>query len=156
MDYTIVELAERRIIGPVIRTSNNAPDCSEKIGGLWQSFMGEGMAESVPNAVTEPYMCYGLYYDYSMEDGSYAMMVGSESAQGDAPEHMEELVIPAGTYAKFTVHGDCVSTVVKAWEEIWAMEDLTARRAWTVDFEAYPPAADQNDTDIDLYIAITR
>ena len=54
MDYTVVELAESRIIGPVIRTSNDAPDCSEKIGGLWQSFMGEGMAESVPNASSEP------------------------------------------------------------------------------------------------------
>ena len=154
MDYTVVELAESRIIGPVIRTANDAPDCSEKIGGLWQSFMGEGMAESVPNASSEPYMCYGLYYDYSMEDQSYAMMVGSASAQGAVPERMEELIIPAGTYAKFTVHGDCVNTVVEAWNEIWAMEELTSRRAWTVDFEAYPPSDDQSDTDIDLYIAI--
>ena len=82
------------------------------------------------------------------------MMVGSASAQGAVPERMEELIIPAGTYAKFTVHGDCVNTVVEAWNEIWAMEELTSRRTWTVDFEAYPPSDDQSDTDIDLYIAI--
>ena len=154
MEYTIVELPERRIVGPTIRTSNSAPDCAEKIGGVWQSFMSDGMAESVPNASVEPYACYGLYYDYDMADESYAMMVGCESAQGALPEEMEELVIPAGTYAKFTVHGACVNTVIKAWDEIWAMEDLAAKRAWTVDFEAYPPSEDQNDTDIDLYIAI--
>ena len=50
MEYTIVELPERRIVGPTIRTSNSAPDCAEKIGGVWQSFMSDGMAESVPNA----------------------------------------------------------------------------------------------------------
>ncbi|WP_139650540.1 GyrI-like domain-containing protein [Raoultibacter phocaeensis] len=156
MEYTIVELPERRVVGPVIRTSNGAPDCSEKIGGLWQAFMGNGMAESVPDAVTEPYTCFGLYYDYAMDDETYAMMVGCESSGEPVPETMEELVIPAGTYAKFTVHGDCVNTVVQAWNEIWAMEDLTARRAWTVDFEAYPAMEDENDTDIDLYIALAK
>lgn len=156
MDYTIVELAERRIVGPVARTANSAPDCSEKIGGLWQAFMGSGMAESVPDAVSEPYTCFGLYYDYAMSDESYAVMVGCETSGDALPDGMEELVIPAGSYAKFTVHGDCVNTVAEAWNEIWAMEDLTARRAWTVDFEAYPPAEDQNDTDIDLYIALAQ
>lgn len=154
MDYTIVELAERRIIGPAIRTANEAPDCAEKIGELWQSFMGQGMAESIPEARFEPYHCYGLYYDYNMSDGSYAMMVGSESAADAAPADMEELIVPAGTYAKFTVHGDCVNTVIEAWNEIWKMEELTAKRAWTVDFEAYLPSDDPSDTDIDLYIAL--
>ncbi|MEG0375884.1 MAG: GyrI-like domain-containing protein, partial [Raoultibacter sp.] len=100
------------------------------------------------------YTCYGLYFDYTMADQSYAMMIGSESAGGKVPSDMQELIIPAGTYAKFTVHGDCVNTVIQAWEAIWAMEELTQRRLWTVDFEAYPPAEDPNDTDIDLYIAI--
>lgn len=154
MDYTIVELAERRIVGLTINTSNSDPDCTEKIGGVWRAFMDEGMAESVPEAVTEPYLCFGLYYDYAMADQSYTMMVGCESAGGRACNPLQELVIPAGTYAKFTVHGDCVDTVVEAWNEIWAMEELTARRAWTVDFEAYPPGSDQADTDIDLYIAL--
>ncbi|MEG0756871.1 MAG: GyrI-like domain-containing protein, partial [Raoultibacter sp.] len=80
MEYTVVELPESRIVGPVIRTANNAPDCSQKIGGLWQKFMGEGMAQSVPQAVIDPYTCYGLYFDYTMADQSYAMMIGSESA----------------------------------------------------------------------------
>lgn len=153
MDYTIVELAEKRIVGLTVRTSNNALDCAEKIGGVWQAFMSEDTAASIPDAVTEPYMCFGLYYDYAMPDQSYTVMVGCESS-GQASGPLQELVIPAGTYAKFTVHGDCVDTVTNAWNEIWALEELTARRAWTVDFEAYPPGEKQTDIDIDLYIAL--
>lgn len=154
MEYTVVELPESRIVGPFIRTANDAPDCAQKIGTLWQNFMGNGMAQSVPGAKLDPYASYGLYYDYTMEDQSYAMMVGCESAGSIVPEGMQELIIPAGTYAKFTVHGDCVNTVIQAWESIWAMEELTQRRIWTVDFEAYPATENPNDTDIDLYIAI--
>lgn len=154
MDYTIVELPERHIVGPTIRTANDAPDSGEKIGGLWQTFMGSGMDKSIPEPVLDPYTCYGLYYDYNMEAGDYAMMVGCESTATSAPTGMEELVIPAGRYAKYTVHGSVVDAVIEAWNAIWADEALTAQRAFTVDFEAYLPGDDQNHADIDIYVAL--
>lgn len=154
MDYTIVALPERHIIGPTTRTDNNDPACSEKIGTLWQSFMEGGMGESVPEAVLEPYACYGLYYNFDFTNMGYDVMVGCESTANAAPEGMEQLVIPAGNYAKFVVEGDVVQAVIKAWDKIWAMEDLLAKRANTVDFEAYLPGENPEKAVIELYISL--
>lgn len=154
MEYTIVELPERHIIGPTIRTGNNDPECANKIGTLWGKFMQDGMAQSVPDPVTEPYSCYGLYYNYDFTDMGYDTMVGSESNSTNAPEGMELITIPAGKYAKFSTRGNVVQAVIDAWNAIWAMEELTAQRANTVDFEAYLPGEDMDDTGIDLYIAL--
>lgn len=47
-----------------------------------------------------------------------------------------------------------MASVAKAWEEIWADEELTAKRAYTVDFEAYLPGEDMSCADIDVYVAL--
>ena len=68
MQYEIVELPERTIVGPTIRTSNNSPEEVAAIGQLWERFMGEGMDRTIPETRVEPYGCFGLYYDYDMGD----------------------------------------------------------------------------------------
>lgn len=40
MEYEVVELPQMTVRGLGCRTSNTAPDMSEKIGGLWKSFFG--------------------------------------------------------------------------------------------------------------------
>ena len=50
--------------------------------------------------------------------------------------------------------GDCVASVARAWEEIWADEELTAKRAYTVGFEAYLPGEDRSCAGIDVYAAL--
>ena len=143
MQYEIVELPERTIVGPTIRTSNNSPEEVAAIGQLWERFMGEGMDRAIPGTRVEPYGCFGLYYDYDLGDMGYA------------PEGMETQTIAAGRYAKIAIRGgDCVASVAKAWEEIWADEALTAKRAYTVDFEAYLPGEDMSCADIDVYVAL--
>lgn len=154
MEYTVVELSESTIMGPVIRTGNNDPAVAEKIGGLWNEFMQNGMAESIPQPITEPYTCYGLYYHYDFESMEYETMVGCESKADAAPQGMELITIPAGKYAKFSTKGDVVQAVIKAWDDIWAMEDFAALRAYTVDFEAYLPGEDMQNACIDLYVAL--
>lgn len=154
MQYEIVELPERTIVGPTIRTSNNSPEEVAAIGQLWERFMGEGMDRTIPETRVEPYGCFGLYYDYDMGDMGYTMLVGCETS-ADAPEGMETQTIAAGRYAKIAIRGgDCVASVAKAWEEIWADEELTAKRAYTVDFEAYLPGEDMSCADIDVYVAL--
>ena len=72
-----------------------------------------------------------------------------------AHEGMEAQTIAAGRYAKIAIRGgDCVTSVQKAWEEIWADEELGAQRAFTVDFEAYLPGEDMSCADIDVYVAL--
>ena len=41
MNYEIVNLEEKIFIGILERTGMNDPKCQEKIGGLWQRYMGE-------------------------------------------------------------------------------------------------------------------
>ena len=154
MHYEIVELPARTVAGSAVRASNNSPEEGAVIGQLWQRFMGEGMDRAIPEVRVEPYGCFGLYYDYDMSDMGYTMLVGCETS-ADAPEGMETQTIAAGRYAKIAIRGgDCVASVAKAWEEIWADEELTAKRAYTVDFEAYLPGEDMSCADIDVYVAL--
>ncbi len=154
MQYEIVELPGRTIVGLTIRTSNNSPEEVAAIGQLWERFMGEGMDRTIPETRVEPYGCFGLYYDYDMSDMGYTMLVGCETP-AEAPEGMEAQTIAAGRYAKIAIRGgDCVTSVQKAWEEIWADEELGAQRAFTVDFEAYLPGEDMSCADIDVFVAL--
>lgn len=155
MDYTIVELPEGVIIGPTIRTANDAIDCEQVIGNLWQRFMNDGMEASVPLPILDPYACFALYYEYDASNNAYTMMIGAESGAPEAPAGMERTTIPAGRYAKFDIRGsDCKDSVIAAWNEIWSDDELAARRAYTIDFEAYLPNDDTTCADIDLYVAL--
>ena len=154
MQYEIVELPSRTIVGPTVRASNNSPEEGAVIGQLWQRFMGEGMDRSIPETRVEPYGCFGLYFDYDMSDMSYALLIGCETS-ADAPEGMKSQTIEAGRYAKFAIRGgDCVNSVQEVWSAIWADEELTAQRAFTVDFEAYLPGEDMSCCDIDVFVAL--
>lgn len=151
MDYTIVEFEEQTVMGVTTRTSNEAADCGEKIGGLWGQMMGQGKAQTIPEPKLTPYVSYGLYYNYDFTTMEYDVMVGCASMGSEAPSGMEKVVIPAGKYAKFSIVGDVVKSVGNAWNEIWEM-DLD--RAFTVDFEAYLPGEDMQNAGIDIYIAL--
>ncbi|RDB63970.1 AraC family transcriptional regulator [Gordonibacter sp. 28C] len=154
MSYEIVELPARTVVGPTVRASNNSPEEGAVIGQLWQRFMGEGMDRSIPGTRVEPYGCFALYYGYDMGDMSYELLVGCET-DAAAPEGMRSQDIAAGRYAKFAIRGgDCVASVQKIWEDIWADEELTAQRAFTVDFEAYLPGEDMSCADIDVFVAL--
>ena len=154
MQYEIVELPERTIVGPTIRTSNNSPEEVAAIGQLWGRFMGEGMDRTIPETRVEPYGCFGLYYDYDMSDMGYTMLVGCETP-ADAPEDHRRRPLREDRHPRRAIRGgDCVASVAKAWEEIWADEELTAQRAYTVDFEAYLPGENTPCADIDVYVAL--
>ena len=138
MHYEIVELPARTIVGPTVRASNNSPEETTVIGQLWQRFMGEGLDRTISEVRVVP----------------YELLVGCETP-AEAPEGMEAQTIAAGRYAKIAIRGgDCVTSVQKAWEEIWADEELGAQRAFTVDFEAYLPGEDMSCADIDVFVAL--
>ena len=124
MDYEIVELPARTVVGPTVRASNNSSGEGAVIGQLWARFLGEGL------------------------------LVGCQT-DAEAPEGMERQEIPAGRYAKVEIRGgDCVASMQEVWEAAWADEELTAQRAFTVDFEAYLPGEDMACADIDVFLAL--
>jgi predicted transcriptional regulator YdeE len=152
MEYTVVDFPEIKVIGLAAHTNNEAPDSAEVIGSLWCRLMNDGEAEKIPDVIAEPYACYGLYYNYDPNGSSYDVLVGSQSKAEAATAGFAECIIPAGRYAKFTVKGSVITAVVKAWEEIWSMDDLP--RSFTVDFEAYYPGEDMENAEIDIFVAL--
>lgn len=147
MNYEIVSLKAKTIVGLTAKTGNNDPDCQKIIGGLWQSFMEKGVWESLKNKAN-PY-CVGLYSDYDFADIQYDVTVGAEVSKNGNPE-LSAKVIPAGKYAKFHIRGDVVKDVSRAWEEIWGMP---LERTFSADFEEY--ISNENGVaEIDIFVAL--
>lgn len=145
MQYEVVTLAEKKIVGLSSRTGNEDPQMAAVIGGLWQKFMGEGVWQSIQHPAN-PY-CVCLYSDYDAT--SYAVTVGAEVTENGNPE-LTQQVIPAGKYARFCIKGDVVKDVGAAWNEIWAMP---LARSYTGDFEEYLSNVD-GVAEVAIYIAL--
>lgn len=150
MDYEIVSLEAKTVVGLTARTGNSDPKMNEVIGGLWKRLFGDGLFFSMKNKVNEHSI--GLYSNY--EDGmtgAYDITVGCEvSGTPELPPDAVVKTIPAGRYAKFVVHGDMVKAVGAAWVEIW---NTPLDRAYTGDFEEYV-SQDAEHGEIDIYIAL--
>ena len=149
LQYEVVTLPAKRVVGLKARTGNTDPACPQTIGGLWEQFMRteawQAALQRGPDAV-----CYGLYTNYGLDDESYEAVVACESAS--CPEGFTVVEIPAGEYAKFHFHGDVRKIPMQAWSEIWS---LPLPRAYGVDFEEYRNAAD-GCADIDIYVGLAE
>lgn len=146
MNYEIVNLEEKIVVGITARTGNNDPECQKVIGGLWQDFMSKGIWESMKNKANE--YCIGLYSNYDFTDMTYDVTIGAEVTQADTELNVKK--IPGGKFALFRVKGDVVKAVSEAWEKIWA---IPLERSFAGDFEEY--VSNENGiAEINIYIAL--
>lgn len=145
MNYEIVNLEQKIVVGVSAITSNNNPKMGEVIAGLWVKLYEGGVHSMIKNKVNE--YAIGLYSDYSNDQ--YCVTAGNEVSKADN-DQLTVKIIPAGKYAKFSIHGHMQTAVAKAWGEIWQM-DLD--RSFTGDFEEYLNS-DWENADIDIYIAL--
>ncbi len=147
MNYEIVNLEEKTIVGLTARTGNTDPDCQKIIGGLWQDFMGKGIMNGLKNKANA--YCVGLYSDYDFATMKYDVTVGAEVSENGNSE-LSAKTIPAGKYARFSIKGDVVKDVSNAWQEIWAM---SLERTFTADFEEY--ISNENGVaEVYIYVAL--
>ena len=142
MNYEIVELKEKTIVGFTARTSNEDPQMGAIIGGLWKQLYTPENTEKIQNRVNS--YAIGLYSNYDKE--GYQVTVGFEVSDAENQNGFAVKTIPAGRYAKFSVHGDMIEAVTNSWKEIW---ETPLDRTFTGDFEEY-----LSQEDIDIYIAI--
>ena len=142
MNYEIVELKEKTIVGFTARTSNEDPQMGAIIGGLWKQLYTPENTEKIQNRVNA--YAIGLYSDYDKE--GYQVTAGFEVSDAESGNGFTVKTIPAGRYAKFSVHGDMIEAVTNSWKEIW---ETPLDRTFTGDFEEY-----LSQEDIDIYIAI--
>ncbi len=80
MNYEIVNLEEKRVVGLAARTNNQSPEMGAVIGGLWEKFYGEGVYAQIENKTSDKVL--GIYTDYAggaMDD--YTIMVACEAAE---------------------------------------------------------------------------
>ena len=147
MNYEIVKLEKKVVIGIENRTGNTDPECQKIIGGLWQQFMGENIAQSLKNKSND--YCIGLYCDYDFKNMTYTVMAGAEVTENQNPE-LTQRIIPAGNYAMFRVTGDVVNDVADAWNYIW---QLPLDRSFAADFEEYI-SNDNGVAEINIYVAL--
>ncbi|WP_353095202.1 GyrI-like domain-containing protein [Tissierella praeacuta] len=145
MNYEIVNLEKKIVVGISAVTSNSDPKMREVIGGLWQKLYGDNINETIKNKKNE--YAIGLYSDYQRD--KYCVTVGNEVSKAEN-DKLNVKIIPAGKYAKFSVHGNMEKAVGKAWEEIWRMN---LNRSFTGDFEEYLNS-DFDNADIDIYIGL--
>lgn len=147
MNYEIVTLEKKKVVGISARTGNADPKMSSIIGGLWERFYSDGIAQSIENRSNEKAL--GIYTDYDGQ--SYNVIVACEVSEADSiPENTIMRIIPAGKYAKFVVAGDMVKAVSESWNEIWQM-DLP--RSYEYDFEEYQNA-DTENAEIHIYLSL--
>ena len=142
MNYEIVELKEKTIVGFAARTSNEDPQMGAIIGDLWKQLYTPENTEKIQNRVNA--YAIGLYSDYDKE--GYQVTAGFEVSDAQSGNGFTVKTIPAGRYAKFSVHGDMIEAVADSWKEIW---ETPLDRTFTGDFEEY-----LSQEDIDIYIAI--
>jgi len=150
MNYEIVTLKEKLIIGKSIMTTNENGQSMQDIGVMWQQFMGEDTYTSIKNKTS--HRVIGLYTDYEGDQTMpYRFMCCTEVSKSENVE-LESRTIIAGKYAKFTIKGDLVQAVGQAWQKIWTME---LDRKYSNDFELYHNDSEEmNNQTIDIYIAL--
>lgn len=161
MDYRIVKLGETKILAKRKEFKKQQELTTVAISGFWKecnqngttkkligcipkepklkgllgvSFTGEGDAEKFP---------YGLAAEY---DGSFPV-----------PEGLEEIVLPASSYAVFPVKGKMpeafIKTYTKICKEFFVQSGYEFKN--TVEMEVYPSDDDENpDYYCEIWVAI--
>lgn len=153
MNYEIVALSEKTLVGLNLASSNADPQLSEKIGNIWNQFFNEKVYEKIKNKKIDYPIC--LYSDYDtmnmteVNQFNYDVTVGYDVNKNDNPEYSVK-TIPAGNYARFMIKGNIVSSVSAAWQEIWTMP---LNRSYTGDFEEYLNES-MDEAEIAIYIAL--
>lgn len=150
MNYEVITLEKQLVVGNSVITTNENGQSMKDIGAMWQTFLGNGVFESINNKISPKGI--GLYTDYEGDATKpYRFMCCTQVSENDNPE-LESRVIEGGKYAKFTVKGDIVQAVAKAWQQIWTM-DLD--RKFSFDFELYHnDSEDMTNQTIDIFISL--
>lgn len=151
MNYEIVQVNEKKVVGLTAKTSNNDENMTQIIGGLWQRFYNEGIYQTILNKKNG--CSIGLYSNYENDaSGLYNATVCCEvTSFKNLPKGADEKTIPGGKYAKFVVHGHMQTAVAEFWTKLWSM-DLD--RKYSSDFEEYQSGGDMENCEIHIYIAL--
>lgn len=150
MNYEVVEIKEKKVVGLNARTSNSDPNVGVVIGSMWNKMFSDGIYQKIE--CKDSGKTFGIYSDYSGDDmNEYMVTVGCDVTDtANIPDGTSVVTIPAGKYARFEVKGHMQTAVAEFWSNLWS---INLDRTFVADFEEYQDAEMENAT-IHIYIGI--
>ena len=133
------------------KTTNQNKQSSKDCGELWQKFEKDRIFEVIPEELSNE--VYAVYFDYVQDETTpYSYFIGCKvDKNSKTPEELEELIIPAQQYKKFTAKGVMTGCVTETWKEIWTSD---IKRNFGYDFEIYDERSqDWSNAEVDIYIS---
>ena len=151
MQPKLIELQPFTLSGISIRTSNSeqAQPSKATIGGLWQQFMGQGLADKIPDKLSDSPL-YGVYSDYESDaNGQFTATVAV--AVSTATPAFDTIEVSGGRYLVFEARGAIPQSVIEAWGRIWSFFDASKewKRRFAADFELY-----RNQDMVEIHVGI--
>src|SRR5690606_24970387 len=110
------------------------------------------ITEQIPDKTSNA--VYADYYDYeSNENGLYAYFIGCKVEENtQAPEKLDELILPDQNYRKVTAKGQTPGCIAEAWIEIW---HSGIDRKFGFDFEIYDERSrDWENAAVHIFISV--
>ncbi len=153
MNNQIIEKFD--VIGISVRTTNENSQAMIDIPVLWNKFMSEGIADKIPNKISDEVFC--IYTNYEKDHTKpYTTILGCKVADlGTIPVDMVGKTIEKAIYTKNIASGNIMQGIVaNAWINIWN-SDLD--RTFTADFEVYgEKAQNPENAEIEIFIAVVE
>lgn len=146
MNYEIVNLEEKVLVGIKERCSNFDEKINVKIGKLWKDFFEKGIYSEITGKVNGKSI--GLYTNYSENKMDYDTYVACEVEEEN--KNYEKIILEKGKYAKFVVNGN-MEDIQKFWVEVW--NDRSIPRTYKFDFEEYQND-DMENMEVHIYLSV--
>ena len=142
------------VVGISVRTTNQNHKSQEDITKLWESFLLNGVVQSIKNKISDDIYC--IYTDYQSDyTGEYTTLIGYKVSDTKGIPTNKSLVIkdfPACKYLKYTSEGELPYVVGKTWAHIW---QSNANRAYITDFDIYgEEAKDPQNAKVTTFLSI--
>lgn len=157
MQETKITFPEIKLVGiKKIRTINEA-EFDPKTAQILPTIQKYGQ-ENYPAKIKHrknPGRTFAIYFEYENDHkGEYSYFIGEEVTAFTDNDNLEQYTIPSQIYNRFTTEsGEMANVIVKAWQEIWQMDD--SNRNYIADFEIYDQRAqDPKNAIADIYIGI--
>ncbi|WP_281541019.1 GyrI-like domain-containing protein [Maribacter aestuarii] len=146
-------VADFKIIGISIESTNEGGKSVEDMGKLWGKFYSDGISDKIANKESD--LVYSIFTDYESDyTGKYTAIIGHKvESLEEIPDGLVGRQFKGGKYVKFVAKGEMPNAVVDLWKKVWK-EDKELKRRYTADFEVYG-AKSQNgaESEVDVFIA---
>lgn len=134
------------------KTTNEDGKSAIDCGNLWQKFQNEKCFIRIPGKLDDA--VYAVYYEYEGDLAKpFSYFIGCRvSPDSEIPVGMKKLIIPEGSYRKFTAKGKMPDCIADTWKDIW---ESGIKRSYDFDFELYDERSrDWQNAEVNIFISI--